>query len=173
MVQTLGMTSCNVYQRNSHISLISSCICPFSFSPTKISVTDFSASIGAWVFKLCIHLEVGQVYCVTENQIADVYFSFFFKFYFFHLSLLCNSFEYLPSKISQQLLDLGLSNLVQRLGMTSCAMYQMISHIFHISPFIFPFFFLSNKMFHHISSAFTSARVFKFCIQDKDDQMYY
>ena len=36
-----------------------------------------------------------------------------------------------------------------------------------------PLVLFSNKMFHHISSAFTSARVFKFCIQDKDDQMYY
>ena len=54
-----------------------------SFSSKKISVTDFSASSGAWVFKLCIHLEGGQVYCVKENQIADVYFSFFFKFSIF------------------------------------------------------------------------------------------
>ena len=55
----------------------------FSFSPTRISVKDFSASIGAWVFKLCIHLDVGQVNCVTENQIVDVYFDFFFKFSLF------------------------------------------------------------------------------------------
>ena len=87
----------------------------------KNSVTDFSTSIGAWAFKLCIHLEDGQVYCVRENQIADVYFSFFSNFQFFYLSLLFNAYGYLPSKISKQLLDLGLSNLVQRLGMTSCA----------------------------------------------------
>ena len=53
------------------------------FLSKKISVTDFSASIGAWAFKLCIHLEGGQVYCVRENQIAVVYFSFFFKFSIF------------------------------------------------------------------------------------------
>ena len=55
----------------------------FSFSPTKNSVTDFSASSGAWVFKLCIHIEDGQVYCVNESQGTNVYFSFFFKFSFF------------------------------------------------------------------------------------------
>ena len=55
----------------------------FSFSSNKISVTVFSASIGAWASKLCIHLEGGQVYCVRENQIADVNFSFFFKFSIF------------------------------------------------------------------------------------------
>ena len=33
--------------------------------------------------------------------------------------------------------------------------------------------FLSNKIFHHISSASMSARVFKFCIHDEDDQVCY
>ena len=31
----------------------------FSFSPIEISVTDFSAPIGASVFKFCVHLQVG------------------------------------------------------------------------------------------------------------------
>ena len=39
----------------------------FSFSPMKISFTDFSAPIGARVFKFCVHLQVGKVYCVNEN----------------------------------------------------------------------------------------------------------
>ena len=39
----------------------------FSFSPIKISVTDFSAPIGARVFKFCVHLQVGKEYCVNEN----------------------------------------------------------------------------------------------------------
>ena len=39
----------------------------FSFSPMEISVTDFSAPIGASVFKLCVHLQVGKVYCVNEH----------------------------------------------------------------------------------------------------------
>ena len=36
-------------------------------SPLKISVAEFSAPIGASVFKFCVHLQVGKVYCVNEN----------------------------------------------------------------------------------------------------------
>ena len=39
----------------------------FSFSPMKISVTDFSAPIGASVCKFCVHLQVGTAYSVNEN----------------------------------------------------------------------------------------------------------
>ena len=55
----------------------------FSFSPMEISVTYFSAPIGASVFKFCVHLQVGKVYCVKENKDAYPYFAFFFKFLFF------------------------------------------------------------------------------------------
>ena len=34
----------------------------FSFSPMEISVTDFSAPIGASVLKFCVHLQEGKVY---------------------------------------------------------------------------------------------------------------
>ena len=33
----------------------------------EISVTDFSAPIGASVLKFCVHLQVGNVYCVNGN----------------------------------------------------------------------------------------------------------
>ena len=39
----------------------------FPFSPMEISVTDFSASIGASVLKFCVYLQVGKVYCVDGN----------------------------------------------------------------------------------------------------------
>ena len=39
----------------------------FSFSPMKISVTYFSAPITAIVFKICVLLQVGKLYCVNEN----------------------------------------------------------------------------------------------------------
>ena len=39
----------------------------FSFSPMEISVIDFSALIGASVFKFCVHLQVGKLYSVNEN----------------------------------------------------------------------------------------------------------
>ena len=33
----------------------------------KISVADLSAAIGASVFKLSVHFQVGKMYCVNEN----------------------------------------------------------------------------------------------------------
>ena len=60
----------------------------FSFSPMEISVTDFSAPIGASVLKFCIHLQVGKVYCVNENKDANHHFAFFL------LSLLYNTYEH-------------------------------------------------------------------------------
>ena len=43
----------------------------------KISVANFSVPIGASVFKLCVHLHVGQVYCVNENKDVKAYLSSF------------------------------------------------------------------------------------------------
>ena len=40
----------------------------FSFFPMKISFTDFSATFGVSVFKLCVHLQVGKVYFVNEKK---------------------------------------------------------------------------------------------------------
>ena len=50
----------------------------------EISVTDFSAPIWASVFKFCVHLQVGKVYCVNEYEDANPYFAFFFQFSFCH-----------------------------------------------------------------------------------------
>ena len=33
----------------------------------EISVTDFSAPIGASVFKFCVRFQEGKVYCVNGN----------------------------------------------------------------------------------------------------------
>ena len=81
----------------------------FSFSPMEISVTDFSAAIGASVLKFCVHLQVGKVYCLKGNEDANPHFAFFFIFFhFFLLSLLYNTYgHFFLSKISQQLLELG------------------------------------------------------------------
>ena len=48
----------------------------------KISVTDFSAPIGASVLKFCVHIQV--VYCVNKNKDAKAHFAFFFDFSFCH-----------------------------------------------------------------------------------------
>ena len=50
----------------------------------KIYVADFSVPIGASVFKFCVHLQVGLVYCVNENKDAQAHFAFFFNFSFCH-----------------------------------------------------------------------------------------
>ena len=40
----------------------------------------------AKVFKFCIHLESGQVYCGKENQDAEINFCLLFPFFFFSIS---------------------------------------------------------------------------------------
>ena len=55
----------------------------------EISVTDCSAPIGATAFKLCVHLQVGKVYCVNENQDAYPHFAVFFQFFIFSF---CHSY---------------------------------------------------------------------------------
>ena len=49
-----------------------------------LSVTDFSASVRAKVFKFLIHLDSGQVYCGKENQDAEINMAFFFHFSISH-----------------------------------------------------------------------------------------
>ena len=76
----------------------------------EISVTDFSAPIGASVLKFCVHLQVGKVYCVNGNYDAYPHFAFFFQFFifsFFHSYIIIHMDIFFLSKISQQLLELG------------------------------------------------------------------
>ena len=49
----------------------------------EISVTDFSAPIGARVFVFCVHLQAGKVYCVNEHLDVNPHIAFFFQFYIF------------------------------------------------------------------------------------------
>ena len=56
-----------VTKEQPHIAYQSFYLFIFSFSPMEISVTDFSAPIGASVFKFCVHLQDGKVYCVNGN----------------------------------------------------------------------------------------------------------
>ena len=59
----------------------------FSFSPSKFSVTNFLASMRAGVFKFCIHIESGQVYCGTENK-TQIYFALFLLFLISHSNVI-------------------------------------------------------------------------------------
>ena len=71
----------------------------------KIYVVDFSVPIGASVFKFCVHLQIGYVYCVNENKYAKAHFAFFFNFSFCHSYI---TYMDIFRQFSQQLLDLGL-----------------------------------------------------------------
>ena len=64
----------------------------------KISVADFSVPMGASVFKFCVHLQVGLVYCVNENKDAKIHFAFFFNV--FLLSLPYNTYGRFSSVFS-------------------------------------------------------------------------
>ena len=59
----------------------------FSYSPSKFSVTNFLVSMRARVFKFCIHIESGQVYCVTKNE-TEIYSAFFFLFSISHSNII-------------------------------------------------------------------------------------
>ena len=100
--------------------LIISIICPFFFYSKKIPVTDFSASMRAKVFKVCIHLESGQLYCGKENQDAEINFCLLFPVLLFSISHSNVIHREIVSKISQEQLHLEFWNLVQMLGMTCC-----------------------------------------------------
>ena len=100
------------------------------------------------------------------------FFRSIYSFCFFRVPV-CACVNLFVVKGFSQPLDLGFLNLVQTPGMISCIVYKRISHILLINPFICPFFFLSNKFFHHISSASMSARVFKFCIHNEDSLVDY
>ena len=68
MVQTLKVMSCIVKQKTATYCLSAPLyVGYFSFSPIKKSVTDFSAPIGASVFKFSEQLQIVEVYCVNEN----------------------------------------------------------------------------------------------------------
>ena len=84
MVQSLIVVSCIVLQKTAAYCLSVPLFVQFSFSPMEISVTDFSAPIGASVFKFCVHLQVGKVYCVNENiKMLILNLSSFFQFFIF------------------------------------------------------------------------------------------
>ena len=85
----------------------------FSFFPSKFSATNFSSSMRARVFKFCIHMESGRVYCGTENKTAEIYFAFFFLFSISHSNVIY--IGKFVTNISQELLHIEFCNLVQML----------------------------------------------------------
>ena len=70
------------------------------------SITDFSAPIGASVFKFCVHPQVSKVYCVNENKDANPYFPSFFNFCFSFCHSYIIQMDIFSVKVFQQLLEL-------------------------------------------------------------------
>ena len=62
-----GELYCVAKKKQPHIAYQSLYMFIFLSFPMEISVTDFSAPIGASVFKFCVHLQVCKVYCVNEH----------------------------------------------------------------------------------------------------------
>ena len=75
-------------RKNIYIAYLSLYLFIF-FLSNENSVTDFSAPIGASVFKSCVHIQVGKVYCVNENLDVHPHFALFFSI--FHFSF-CHSY---------------------------------------------------------------------------------
>ena len=72
----------------------------FSFSQREHSVIDFSAYILARLFKFCIHLESGQVYCLKDNQEAYFNFCLLVSFSFvMHMAISINDISGIASPI--------------------------------------------------------------------------
>ena len=61
--------------------LIIPSVCTFFFSQIQFFTTHFSAPMRARVFKVCMHLQRVEVYCVQENHGAGIFL--FFCFFFF------------------------------------------------------------------------------------------
>ena len=94
--------SCIVQQKTATYCLSVPLFVHFSFSPMEISVTDFSAPIGASVFKFCVHFQIGKVHCVNENLDAHPHLPSFFIFSFCHSCIIHLYGHFFLSKISQQ-----------------------------------------------------------------------
>ena len=118
-------------------------ICSFFFLANQIFCYKF---LGR-VFKFCIHLESGQVYCGTENQDAEIYFYHLF----FHFSITRSNVIHreicvkdFSGTTAPRILKFGTN-----VGYDSLFVLKKISMLLLIIPFICPLFFLSSKTFHH------------------------
>ena len=119
----------------------------FSISPIKISVTDFWAFMRAKVFKFCIHIESGQVYCGKENHDAEINFCLLFACFLFSISH--------SNVIHREICVKDFSGTTEprTLKFGTNVGYNLLYCVREnqppplIIPFICPFFFLSNKNF--------------------------
>ena len=124
----------------------------------------------ASVFKFRIHLESGQVYCGTENQDAEIYFTIFFYFSISHSSVIHREIcvKDFTGITAPRILKFG-TNVGYDL--LYCVKETQHAAAYHYLFFVH-FSFSPVKLFITEFSAPITARVFKFCVHLERDQVY-
>ena len=123
----------------------SGCCCLFvplflHFSTLKIFAALFWRTVMPRRFKIGIHVDSGQMYCVYRNQAAAAYLSFYF---FIFLSLQFSTLKFFITLFSE-LWSLEDWNLVHTWTVGRCIVYTGIRLLLLIRLFISSFFFLSS-----------------------------
>ena len=127
----------------------------------------------AKIFKFCIHLEGGQVYCGTEIQDAEIYFYHLFHFSFFsishshviHRKICVKDFS---RTTAPRILKFGTIVGYDLLYCVKENQHAVADHSFYLSVFLS---FQINLFITEFSAPIT-ARVFKFCIHLERGQVY-
>ena len=138
----------------------------------EISVTDFSAPIGASVFKFCIHLQEGKVYSVNENKDANPHFAFFFQIFIFSFFLLYNTYGHFFS-----VKDFSATTWVRILKfgtkLDSDELYCVTKEQSLIAyQSLYLFIFLPMEISVTDFSAPIGASYFKFCVHLQEGKVY-
>ena len=124
------------------------------------------------VFKFCIHLESGQVYCGKENQDAEINFCLLFPFLLFSISQANVILREICVKdfsgtTAPRILKFGTNVGYDLLHCVRQNQPPDAYHFLYLS-----IFFLSNQFFVTDFSASIRARVFKFLIHLESGQVY-
>ena len=151
--------------------LISPFICSFFFLSNKNLCHRFLSSCWSQSLQILQILYTlrgwPSILCKRNSRCLYLFCLLFQLFFFYHLSFLCNAYGHFPSKISQELLDLGFWNFVQSFDMTSCTrilkfctklwydkLYCVLKnqpHIAYQSLYLFIFLSLKQKFMSQIS----------------------
>ena len=155
--------------RISKLLLITPFICPFFLLSNKFFVTEFSAPITARVFKFCIHLERGQVYCGKENQMSVIKFCLLFPFFLFFIS----HSNVIHREICVK--DFSRTTVPRVLKFGTNVGYDLLYCVKenqHIPLFVH-YSFIPSRFSVTYFLASMRARVFKFCIHIESGQVYF
>ena len=129
--------------------------------------------MGDKVFKFCIHLESGQVYCGKESQDAEFNFCLLFPFFLFSISH--------SNVIHREICVKNFSGTtVPRIfKFRTTVEYDLLHYVREHQPpdayhlLYLSIFLLSNQIFYSDFSASVRVRVFKFLIHLESGQAMY